>query len=150
MTKSEFKLAKDMVWDKEFGEKITADPELSESLKQDLIAVGVSVIRVGRKPKSKSKFILFTISAYKVKGMELKFLSPEDAQNWQTAKNKGLNTLMKAPDEAFTPVETELVEETIYWSQAMALAYRLGSPMTHSKENILKKRGAFVGQSFGI
>lgn len=150
MTKDEFKLAKDIIWDNKYGAEVTSDTALSELLAKDLAEVGVIVKRIGRKPKSRNKFILFTIDVYKVKNMDLKFLSAEDAQNWQSAKNKGLNTLMKAPDEAFLPIETEIVEESLWWSQAMSLAYRLGSPLENSKAGILRKRGALAGEKFGV
>lgn len=150
MTPEEFKLAKEIIFDNTLGPFVTSDENLSNDLAKDLAEVGVTVTKVGRKPKSRNKSINFTIDVKRVKGMELKFLSLEDAQAWQKAKNRGLNTLMKAPDEAFTPVEVEDVEEILWWNQAMSLAHRLGSSMTNSKEGILKRRGVLSAKKFGL
>jgi hypothetical protein len=150
MNEQEFKVAKQLVWDTIIGKILSSNPELAEALGKDLSDIGVKVLRIGKKPKSRNESIVFTIGAYKVRNLDLKFLSEESAKNWHNAKNQGLNTLMKAPDEAFLPLVTEYVEEVIYLSQAISLAYRLGSLMPNSKEMILAKRGTFNGKTFGL
>jgi hypothetical protein len=137
MTPIEFKLAKEILFDPEVGKLITTDMEISESLKLDLLEVGVNVVKIAKRERSRNKYIHFTIKAFTVKGTEMKFLTIEDAQAWKTAKNKSIATLSKAPDEAFMPVECEEIDELLWWNQAMGLAYRLGSKLTHSKDAIL-------------
>jgi len=148
MTPEEFKIGEQIIWDPTLG-VLTCDPEASEALAEDLRSVGINVTRVGRKPRSRNKFILFTIDTIRIKGLDMMFLTEEEAQAWHKAKNRSLRTLMKAPEEAFQPVVTEKAEEMLYWSQAFKLAYRLEA-INLSKEHILRKRGALYGTKYGI
>ena len=148
MTPEEFKIGEQIIWDAELG-VVTCDQEASEALAEDLRSVGINVTRVGRKPRSRNKFILFTIDTIRIKGLDMMFLTEEEAQAWHKAKNRSLRTLMKAPEEAFQPVVTEKAEEMLYWSQAYRLAYRLEA-INLSKEHILRKRGTLYGNKYGI
>lgn len=148
MTPEEFKIGEQIIWDAELG-VVTCDQVASEALAEDLRSVGINVTRVGRKPRSRNKFILFTIDTIRIKGLDMMFLTEEEAQAWHKAKNRSLRTLMKAPEEAFQPVVTEKAEEMIYWSQAYRLAYRLEA-INLSKEHILRKRGVLMGNKYGI
>lgn len=149
MTQEEFKLANEILWDNELGPKITTDLEASNSLAEDLKAVGVKVVRVGRKPRSRNKYILFDVEVVRIVGLDMMFLNEEEAQAWHRAKNRSLRTLMKAPEEAFQPVKVEKHTEMIWWSQAFSLAYRLGA-VNLSKEPVLRKRGAITGKKYGL
>jgi hypothetical protein len=149
MTPDEFKIGDQIIWDSTLGVTVTTDQELSEKLAEDLRSGGVKVTRVGRKPRSRNKYILFTIEVVRIKGLDMMFLSEEEAQAWHQAKNRSLRTLMKAPEEAFAPVETEKQEEMIWWSQAYKLAYRLGG-ISQAKDGILRKRGVLVGSKYGL
>lgn len=149
MSKEEFDLGYKLIWDAELGSKITCDPELSEKLALDLREAGINVTRVGRKPRSRNKFILFEIECVRIEGLDMMFLTEEEAQNWHKAKNRSLRTLMKAPDEAFNEIKTEKCTEMLWWSQAYKLTYRVGK-ITHAKEGILKRRGSMYGKSFGL
>ena len=108
MTKEDFATALDILWHPTEGPKITTDQSISDLLGKALEEQGVQVIRVGRKPRSKNKFITFNLAVKKIAGMENMFLTEEDAQNWHDSKNRGLSTLMKAPDEAFDKVKTRI------------------------------------------
>jgi hypothetical protein len=138
MSSEEFSAAKEIIWDNEVGHLVTTNEQLSHDLSEALSSVGVVVKKVGRKPRSKNPFILFTIEVQRVKGIDLTFLTEEDAKRWHSSKNRNLNTLMKAPDEAFRELEVETVEEMIWWNQAFCLAHRLGAGMGSISEKILK------------
>ena len=149
MTQEEFKMAKDIIWDGELGPQITCDTEISNLLAEDLKSAGIKVARVGRKPRSRQKFIVFDIEVVRIVGLDMMFLSEEEAQDWHKAKNRSLKTLMKAPDEAFQPVKVEIHTEMLWWSQAFNLAYRLEA-VNLCKERILKKRGVVIGRRYGL
>jgi hypothetical protein len=149
MTHEEFNTGKTIIWDGQLGITVTTDQALSELLAEDLRSVGIEVTRVGRKPRSRNKFILFTIKVVRIKGLDMMFLSEKDAQDWHRSKNRSIRTLMKAPDEAFNGVETEEAEEMLWWSQAFNMAYRLGA-INLSKDGILKSRGTLTGRKYGL
>lgn len=149
MTNEEYNLANSIIWDQGIGHEVTCSQEVSEALATDLRASGVTVTRVGRKPRSRNKYILFDIEVVRIKGLDMMFLSNEEAQSWHQAKNRSLKTLMKAPQSAFEPVETEAHTEMVWWSQAFNLAYRLGC-IDKSREGILRPRGKFAGNKFGL
>lgn len=149
MTNEEYTLANSIIWDQALGHEVTCNQEVSEALASDLREAGVKVTRVGRKPRSRNKYIVFDIEVVRIKGLDMMFLSNEEAQAWHQAKNRSLKTLMKAPQSAFEPVETEAHTEMIWWSQAFNLAYRLGC-INKSKDGILRPRGKFAGFKFGL
>ena len=148
MTSQEYKEANNLLWSA-YGNKVTESPEISEILAEELRSAGVTVSRVGRKPRSRNKYILFDIEVFRIKGLDMMFLTDEEAQAWHSAKNRSLRTLMKAPEEAFGPVETEKSTEMIWWTQAFSLAHRLGkgdSALPH----VLKLRGRVASDKFGL
>ena len=149
MTNEEYNLATSIIWDPAIGHEVTCNQEVSEALASDLRAAGVTVVRVGKKPRSRNKYIVFDIDVVRIKGLDMMFLSEEEAQAWHQAKNRSLKTLMKAPQSAFAPVETEKHTEMIWWSQAFNLAYRLDC-INQSREGILRPRGKFAGSKFGL
>ena len=67
MTREDFKLAKDLLWDDNVSSNITTCPETSALLADELRSVGVEVVSLGRKHRSRNKFILFTIKVFRVK-----------------------------------------------------------------------------------
>jgi len=150
MTKEDFAIALDILWHPTEGPKITTDQSISDLLGKALEEQGVQVIRVGRKPRSKNKFITFNLAVKKIVGMENMFLTEEDAQNWHDSKNRGLSTLMKAPDEAFDKVKTEDIETLLWWNQAFKLCYRLGGNLDEVAGHILKHRGRVAGEKVGL
>ena len=149
MTNEEFKIGNDIIWNPSLGDKVTCNLEISEKLAKDLSESGIVVSRVGRKHRSRHKFIVFEIEVIRIVGLEMMFLSEEEAQDWHRSKNRSLKTLMKAPDEAFEPVKTEKGTEMLYWSQAYRLAFRNGS-IKYAKEDILKQKGVMFGKKYGI
>jgi hypothetical protein len=150
MTQQDFTTALDILWHETEGPKITTDQAISELLAKALQEQGVQVIRVGRKPRSKNKFITFNLAVKKVVGMENMFLTEEDAQNWHDSKNRGLSTLMKAPDEAFDKVKTEDHEALLWWNQAFKLCHRLGGNLDEVAAHIFKHRGRVAGEKVGL
>lgn len=149
MTIEEFNLGNELLWDAKIGPSITTNQEISEKLANDLREAGISVTRVGRKPRSRQKFILFEIEAVRIVGLEMAFLTVEEAQDWHQAKNRSIKTMMKAPNEAFEPVKTEKSTEILYWVQAFKLAFRAGK-IEHAKEDILRHRGTLYGKKYGL
>lgn len=151
MKNEDFNRAKEILWDDEAGPRVTTDPGISEELKHAMELCGVKVLAVGKKPRSRNKFILFTIRVFKPVGdFDRKFLTEEDLRNWHLSKQRGLNTLMKAPDSAFGEVEIEETEEMIWWTQAFSLAHRIGAPIDHIGERILKLKGIISAREYGI
>ena len=146
----QFKEAKDILWNENLGHLITTNSEISEKLGEALQNAGVNVKRIGRKPRSRNKFLFFEIEVKKVVGGEQKFLTESEAKAWHNAKNRSLNTLMKAPNEAFEEVKTEPVTEMIWWNQAFSLAYRLGADIDWVTERILKYRVVETSSKFGL
>jgi len=149
MTPEEFRLGNEIIWDNTLGPKVTTDPEVSEKLANDLRESGITVVKVARKPRSRNKFLLFDIEVIRIKDLDMTFLTHKDAQAWHKAKNRSVRTMMKAPDEAFSPVQTEKEIYTIYWSQAYKLAFRTGK-IIHAREDILRQRGVLHGNKFGL
>jgi hypothetical protein len=149
MTPDEHALAVKLIWDDKVGPSITTDLELSELLAEDLRKVGVNIIRVGRKPRSRNKFIVFDIEIVCILGFDISFLTEKEAQDWHNAKNRSISTLSKAPDLAFEPVKTGKRVETLWWSQAFNICYRLGG-VNLCKEKILIKRGKAAGMKYGL
>jgi hypothetical protein len=149
MTNEEYNLGSSIIWDQAVGHEVTCNQEISEALAVDLRSGGVSVTRVGRKARSRNKYIVFDIEVVRIKGLDMMFLSEEEAQAWHQTKNRSLKTLMKAPQSAFGPIETEKHTEMIWWSQAFNLAYRLNC-ISKSKEGILRPRGKLAGNKFGL
>lgn len=149
MTETEYDLAVSLLWDAKIGPEITTNTELSELLADDLKSKGIIVTRVGRKPRSRSKWILFDIEVFKIKGLEMMFLSEEEARAWHLAKNRSFKTLVKAPKDAFKDVQLEKAIETIWWTGAFNLAWRIGA-INKCKEGVLKKRGSFYGAKMGL
>jgi hypothetical protein len=150
MTKEDFKFAKDLLWDDNVSHNITTNSETSHLLAEELRKAGVEVVSFGKKHRSRNKFILFTIRAYRVKGLETKFVTREHAEAWHKSKSMTLGTLTKAPDEAFGEVQLEEVEEMLWWNQAFSLAYRLGAPLEKVGEAVLRYKGAHIAPKFGI
>ena len=150
MDKQSFTTALDILWHETEGPKITTDPVVSEMLAKALVSKGVNVIKVGKKPRARGKWILFTIVTKGIVGMEQSFLTEEEAQEWHIAKNRGLNTLMKAPDEAFEPVKTEDREMALYWNQTFKLAHRIGCNLEEVAAEIMKHRGRVGAEKIGL
>lgn len=150
ITEEQYQIAKDILWDDAINHLTTTSQEISEKLGEALKSVGVNVKRVGRKPRSRNKFILFEITVKRVSGMETKFLTLEEARNWHNAKNRNLNTLMKAPKEAFEDVKVEDSDEMIWWNQAFSLAYRLGADLEQITERIMKTQASKAAIRFGV
>lgn len=149
MTQEEHDLGKKLIFDTETGKRITEDASLAELLKGDLERGGVRVSKVGKRPRSKWKTIVFTIWVMKVPELDVFFLTSAEAQEWHMAKSRTLSSLTKAPNEAFKPLNLDLVEKEIYWHQAWTLAWRLGT-LRDAKEGVLKKRGALSARNFGL
>jgi len=143
-------MAIDILWHDIEGPKVSTDQELSEKLADCLRASGIQVTRVGRKPKSRSKWVLFTLEVWRVKGLEMSFLTPEEANAWQEAKSRSVSTLMKAPDEAFREPELEITEITLYWTQALKLAYRMGCNLESVLPQVLSHRGRVGAEKVGL
>lgn len=149
MTNDEYLIATSMIWDPVIGPDITTNLEISELLASDLRNIGINVVNVGRKPRSRNKFIVFDIEIAVINGFDMKFLTDKDAQAWHSAKNRSIATLTKAPDRAFEPLTTTKSVEMFWWSQAFNLCYRLGG-IKLCERRILVKSGKFIGVKFGL